>query len=69
MNHLERLGRGYRKTGEPQAAAQSLVSKLADLEVEDVFEEGLHEFLGRFVREVSALAATITTTYLSGEAR
>ena len=42
---------------------------LADLEVEDVFEEGLHEFLGRFVREVSALAATITTTYLSGEAR
>jgi uncharacterized alpha-E superfamily protein len=69
MNHLERLGRGYRKTGEPQAAAQSLVSKLADLEVEDVFEEGLHEFLGRFVREVSALAATINTTYLSGEAR
>ena len=69
MNHLERLGRGYQKTGQPQAAAQALVAKLADLAVEDVFEEGLHEFLGRFVREVGALSASIGQTYLSGEAR
>ncbi|WP_376874241.1 alpha-E domain-containing protein [Albirhodobacter sp. R86504] len=68
MNHLERLGRGYKRTGTPQLLAQGLVSKLAELEVDDVFDEGLHEFLGRFVGEVSVLSAAIGKTYLSGEA-
>ena len=69
MNHLERLGDGYEHSGPAQNAGRALLSILKNLKVEDVFEEGLHEFLGRFVREVSTVSGAVSHHYLSGEQR
>lgn len=69
MAHLDQIGRGYGHVGASQHRAHAMVAELADLAVEDIFDEGLHEFLGRFVGEVSALAGQVHSSYLSGEAR
>jgi uncharacterized alpha-E superfamily protein len=69
MAHLDRLARGYKKSTPAQTAVRSLHARLAELTVEDIFEEGLHEFLTRFVGEIALLGAVIHEVYLSGDAR
>ena len=66
--HMDRLARAYGRTTEAQTAARALVASLAELSVEDVFDEGLHEFLTRMIREVGKLSSVVTNVYLNGEA-
>ncbi|MFN3955353.1 MAG: alpha-E domain-containing protein [Pararhodobacter sp.] len=68
-HHLDRLARGYGRSTAAQGAARGLLAELADTDVEAIFDEGLHEFLTRFIREVSALGGRITECYLSGDVR
>ncbi|MBW0156568.1 alpha-E domain-containing protein [Sedimentimonas flavescens] len=69
MEHLDALSQNYNKSGPAQMRACALVSELAETRVEDIFEEGLHEFLTRFIREVGELSVMVHNAYLSGEAR
>jgi uncharacterized alpha-E superfamily protein len=68
-NHLGRLSRGYDRTTPAQSRAWALLGEIAELTVEDVFEEGLHEFLTRFIREIATLGALVHESYLSGDMR
>lgn len=67
--HLDRLGRGYNVTRPAQSAARRLLAEMADTRVEDVFDEGLHEFLSRFINSVAKVGTTIHESYLSGDQR
>lgn len=67
--HLDRLARGYGRATPAQTQARTLVAELAEASVEDIFDEGLHEFLTRYIREIGSLAATIQDVYLNGEIR
>lgn len=67
--HLDRLARAYGRSTEAQTKARALVAELAEATVEDIFDEGLHEFLSRFIEETGALGRTIHDVYLSGDAR
>lgn len=67
--HLDRLARRYHRSGPPQARARAMLGELAEGQVEAIFEEGLHEFLTRFIGEVSDLGQTIHDAYLSGDVR
>ena len=69
MFHLDRLARGYGRTTEAQTRIRAVVGELAEMRIEDIFDEGLHEFLTRVIAEVGALSAIIQEIYLSGEAR
>ena len=69
VNHLDRLGRAYKRRTTAQTAARNLMAGMAELSVEEVFEEGLHEFLTRFIREVAALAGVVNNSYLNGDVR
>ena len=66
--HLDRLARAYGRTTEAQTRARNIVAYLSEISVEDVFDEGLHEFLTRTIREIGELSSIITSVYLSGEA-
>lgn len=68
-DHLDRLARGYGRSTPAQSAAHAMLAAIADLTVEDIFEEGLHEFLTRFIREVGEVTSMVQHHYLSGEAR
>ncbi len=67
MNHLDRLARGYHRTTEAQTKVRALMGELCEATVEDIFEEGLHEFLSRMIADVREIADLIFETYLSGD--
>ena len=67
--HLDRLGRAYGRSTPAQAAARSLMAQLAETTVETIFDEGLHEFLTRFIGEVAELSVRVHDAYLSGDVR
>lgn len=66
-NHLGRLAKAYHRESRAQAAAASLQSELESLTVEAIFDEGLHEFLSRFIKATAGLGAVINDGYLSGD--
>lgn len=67
--HLDRLARAYGRGTEAQTKVRAMLAELAEARVEDIFDEGLHEFLTRFIDEVASLSAIIHRVYLSGESR
>ncbi|SFA87286.1 Uncharacterized conserved protein, Alpha-E superfamily [Poseidonocella pacifica] len=67
-DHLDHLARGYGRGTEAQQRIRNIVAELAELQVEDVFDEGLHEFLLRFIADNAALAGCVEEVYLQGEA-
>lgn len=66
QSHLDRLSRQYGGVTDAQARAGALGARLAGMGVEDVFDHGLHEFLGDFIRDVSALGSTVEMSYFDG---
>ena len=69
MLHLDRLARGYGRTTDAQTRVRAIVGEFAEMTVEDIFDEGLHEFLTRTLSDVAGLSALIQEIYLSGETR
>lgn len=67
--HLNRLAKAYGTKSEAQSSAQEMLAALEATKVEDIFDEGLHEFLSRFIREVAGLGSLVHDTYLSGDMR
>jgi uncharacterized alpha-E superfamily protein len=67
--HLDRLTKAYRRTSTAQAQARVAMAGLAEARVEEIFEEGLHEFLTRFITDMAGIGLAVHETYLSGDAR
>ncbi|MEM9710273.1 MAG: alpha-E domain-containing protein [Pseudomonadota bacterium] len=67
--HLDRLARGYGRSGPAQTKARALLAELAEASVGDVFDEGLHEFLTRVISDVADLNQEIHRVYFSGDVR
>lgn len=68
-SHLARLERNYGKNTRAQEMALALEAGLAALSVEEIIEEGLHEFLTRFIGDIASLGGIVFETYLSGDVR
>ena len=68
-NHLGRLAKLYGRATEVQVRVAALQAEIEGLTQDMIFEEGLHEFLSRFIRETADLAAMVHDTYLSGDMR
>jgi len=68
-NHLARLAKAYGRETSVQPAAQALLAGLEAGSVDRIFDEGLHEFLSRFIRDAALLGGLVRETYLSGDMR
>ena len=68
-NHLSRLAKLYNQPSAAQTRATSLLAMLEGQTPDLIFDEGLHEFLSRFIGLTADLAVTIHDTYLSGDMR
>ncbi|MFN6925773.1 MAG: alpha-E domain-containing protein [Tabrizicola sp.] len=69
VNHLDRLAKKYGRETAAQVKARALLAEVEGTSVEAIFDEGLHEYLTRFIRDSADLALAIHETYLSGEMR
>ncbi|MCA3438012.1 MAG: alpha-E domain-containing protein [Rhodobacter sp.] len=67
--HLERLARGYGRNTKAQTRARAVLAALTDGTVDGIFDEGMHEFLTRFIGEIALVAALVHEGYLSGDVR
>ena len=67
--HLDRLAKAYGVCTDVHLRAREMRAGLERLTVEDVFDEGLHDFLSRFIRQTADLSVMIRETYLSGDMR
>ncbi len=67
--HLDRLAKLYGTMTDAQARARDMLVTLSETREEDIFDEGLHEFLSRFIRDMARLGSQIHETYLSGDMR
>jgi uncharacterized alpha-E superfamily protein len=68
-NHLGRLAKAYGRETEALDRARALMAGIEATRVDDIFDEGLHEYLTRFIAEAATLAHAIHEAYLSGEMR
>jgi uncharacterized alpha-E superfamily protein len=69
LNHLGRVAKAYGRETEAQEKARNLAAGIEAATVEAIFDEGLHEFLTRYITEAANLATAIHDAYLSGEMR
>ncbi|EPX85356.1 alpha-E domain-containing protein [Salipiger mucosus] len=65
-DHLDDIAAAYQMPTRAQDVAHQLLDDLSRAEVEDIFDEGLHEFLARFMARNAGLANTIQDVYLHG---
>ena len=68
-NHLARLAKMYGVVTPAQTRAMELQLMLESASPETIFDEGLHQFLTRFIGLTADIALNIHETYLSGDMR
>ena len=68
LTHLDAIVRRY-GADVPHSArdrAQALADRLRTTDIEDIFDEGLHEFLSDFIREIGVIANHVQADYFHG---
>jgi uncharacterized alpha-E superfamily protein len=66
-NHMARLSKHYGHDTAATSAAARLMAELESQSTDRIFDEGLHEFLTRFIDETQRLGHIIHNSYLSGD--
>jgi len=66
-DHLTELARAYGQRSSATSAAGMLLAELAEADIPTIIDEGLHEFLTRFIRQNAGLADRIARSYLFGK--
>jgi uncharacterized alpha-E superfamily protein len=69
VNHLDRLAQTYGQRKAVQEQAAGVLAGIEGASVESIFEEGLHEFLTRFIGDAALLGSAMRDAYLSGDLR
>jgi uncharacterized alpha-E superfamily protein len=64
VRNLDNLARAHGRQGGSQRHARGVYGKLEKLNMESVFQGGLHEFVQSFITENNRLAALISEQYL-----
>lgn len=62
-NHLNRIAKRYGKESMANKLVRSTHSLVSDTQIDVIFEEGLHEFIGRFLQENQNLALQIQSDF------
>lgn len=67
--HMEHLAQTYGRSTGATSLARKQIAELEALDIEEIFDSGLHKFLQGKLQDVIALNNEITSSYLNGEAR
>jgi uncharacterized alpha-E superfamily protein len=62
--YLDDLAQFYGRQGTSQRLARTMLNKLSNASMEQIFQSGLHEFIGSFIAENNRLGGAITEQYL-----
>jgi uncharacterized alpha-E superfamily protein len=62
--YLDELAQYYRRQGNSQRLARTMLNKLTNANMDEIFQNGLHEFIGSFIAQNNRLAGAINEQYL-----
>jgi uncharacterized alpha-E superfamily protein len=64
VRHLDLIARAYGRQGPAQRLARAIRTRIENSRMEEIFQKGLHEFIGEFVADNNRLGSAITEQYL-----
>src|SRR5499426_2596410 len=64
VRHLDLIARAYGRQGPAQRLARSIRTRIENSRMENIFQEGLHEFIGDFIADNNRLGTAIAEQYL-----
>jgi uncharacterized alpha-E superfamily protein len=64
VRFLDEIGRKYGRQGPSQRLSRSILTRLENTTIDEVFKTGLHEFIDSFIVDNNKLGAAITDQYL-----
>lgn len=64
VQNLDYIAQAYGRQGPAQRQARAVRTKLQNSRMDDIFQQGLHEFIGDFISSNNRLGAAITEQYL-----
>ena len=64
VQNLDYIAQAYGRQGPAQRQARAVRTKLQNSRMDDIFQKGLHEFIGDFISSNNRLGAAITEQYL-----
>ncbi len=64
MRHLDLIADAYGRRGASQRLASNMLAKLSNAHIEEIFGNGLHEFITEFIDENNRLGSAINEQYL-----
>ncbi|MBM3527689.1 MAG: alpha-E domain-containing protein [Alphaproteobacteria bacterium] len=65
VQNLDRIANAYGRQGPAQRQARAVRTKLQNSRMEEIFGEGLHEFIGGFIADNNRLGEAIRQQYLA----
>ena len=65
VGYLDKISLAYGRQGPAQRQARAVRTRFKNLQIEDIFQSGLHEFIEDFIAENNRLGAAIQQQYLS----
>ena len=65
VQNLDRIAGNYGRQGPAQRQARSIRARLQNSRMDEIFQTGLHEFIGAFVDDNNRLGSALTQQYLA----
>jgi uncharacterized alpha-E superfamily protein len=64
VEHLDNIARAYGRQGPAQRLARAIRTRLENSRMDEIFQRGLHEFIGEFIADNNRLGSAIAEQYL-----
>ena len=64
VRHLDLIARAYGRQGPAQRLARAIRTRIENSRIDEIFQTGLHEFIGEFIADNNRLGAAIADQYL-----
>jgi uncharacterized alpha-E superfamily protein len=64
VQNLDNIARAYGRQGAAQRKARAIRARIENSRMEEIFKEGLHEFIDGFINDNNELGAVISEQYL-----
>jgi uncharacterized alpha-E superfamily protein len=65
VQNLDRIARAYGRQGPAQRQARAIRTRLQNSRMEEIFQQGLHEFINEFIDSNNRLSGAITDQFLT----
>jgi uncharacterized alpha-E superfamily protein len=65
VRYLDEIARAYGRQGPAQRQSRVLRTRLENSRMDEIFQNGLHEFIGEFISSNNRLGAAISAQYLA----